>query len=325
MGLFSPPQTIILKEGSSAQQQLAALESLRGTLPPAAERQLEADIRNVQAGIAGENRIVYELKNSHMDMFVLQDLFLEHEGLTAQIDFLVLTPQRYFVLECKNLYGNIEVNSNGDFIRHLGGGRKEGMYSPIAQNRRHIELIHAMIRDSHSFMTNLLINKDLNDIYRPLVVFANPKSVLNDRYAKKDVKKCLVRADRLIDTMRTINEEAGLGREKTFKSTLRQNAEGFLSKHKENPVDYTAKYRELAKTSSDLSGPSAMPAGPIPANGGAADATAHGVQTVPQAIMCPKCGATMVLRTARQGPRAGKQFYGCSRFPACHGIVNVGE
>ena len=115
MGLFSPPQTIILKEGSSAQQQLAALESLRGTLPPAAERQLEADIRNVQAGIAGENRIVYELKNSHMDMFVLQDLFLEHEGLTAQIDFLVLTPQRYFVLECKNLYGNIEVNSNGDF------------------------------------------------------------------------------------------------------------------------------------------------------------------------------------------------------------------
>ncbi len=324
MGLFSPPETVVLKEGSSAQEQLAALESLRGTLPPAIEAQLEADIRNVQAGIAGENRILYELKNSHMDMFVLQDLFLEHDGLTAQIDFLVLTLRRIFVLECKNLYGNIEVNSNGDFIRHLGGGRKEGMYSPIAQNRRHVELIHSMLRDSRGFMTNLLLDRDFNDIYRPLVVFANPKSVLNDRYAKKNIKKCLVRADRLIDTIKAINREEGPGHEKTFKSTLRQSAEGFLSRHKENPVDYTAKYRELAKAASEQNGQRAKPAGSAPTNGSAANATTSETQAAPQ-IMCPKCGAPMVLRTARQGPRAGKQFYGCSRFPACHGIVNVGE
>jgi restriction system protein len=32
---------------------------------------------------------------------------------------------------------------------------------------------------------------------------------------------------------------------------------------------------------------------------------------------CPKCGAKLVLRTARKGPNAGKQFYGCSRWPSC--------
>ena len=32
---------------------------------------------------------------------------------------------------------------------------------------------------------------------------------------------------------------------------------------------------------------------------------------------CPKCGGELVLRTARKGPNAGKQFYGCSRFPGC--------
>ncbi len=31
----------------------------------------------------------------------------------------------------------------------------------------------------------------------------------------------------------------------------------------------------------------------------------------------------MQLRTARQGPNAGQQFYGCTRYPACKGIVNL--
>lgn len=35
--------------------------------------------------------------------------------------------------------------------------------------------------------------------------------------------------------------------------------------------------------------------------------------------LCPKCGSTMVLRTASKGAYAGSQFYGCSRFPACRG------
>jgi restriction system protein len=38
---------------------------------------------------------------------------------------------------------------------------------------------------------------------------------------------------------------------------------------------------------------------------------------------CPKCGAEVVLRTARQGPNAGKQFYGCSRYPACRYVRNL--
>ncbi len=32
---------------------------------------------------------------------------------------------------------------------------------------------------------------------------------------------------------------------------------------------------------------------------------------------CPKCGVTMVLRTARKGPNAGSRFWGCTNFPRC--------
>lgn len=34
---------------------------------------------------------------------------------------------------------------------------------------------------------------------------------------------------------------------------------------------------------------------------------------------CPLCDKQMVLRTARKGPRAGSQFWGCSGFPECKG------
>lgn len=37
---------------------------------------------------------------------------------------------------------------------------------------------------------------------------------------------------------------------------------------------------------------------------------------------CPKCGASMVRRTARKGSRAGKMFWGCPRYPVCKGTRN---
>jgi len=37
---------------------------------------------------------------------------------------------------------------------------------------------------------------------------------------------------------------------------------------------------------------------------------------------CPKCGSTMVLRTSKQGPNAGNEFWGCSAFPKCRAIAS---
>lgn len=38
---------------------------------------------------------------------------------------------------------------------------------------------------------------------------------------------------------------------------------------------------------------------------------------------CPQCGSRMVKRTAKKGANAGKEFWGCSTFPACKGIMNI--
>ena len=39
--------------------------------------------------------------------------------------------------------------------------------------------------------------------------------------------------------------------------------------------------------------------------------------------MCPVCGKMMVLRVYRNGPGAGKKYYGCMDSPKCGGIVAI--
>ncbi len=38
---------------------------------------------------------------------------------------------------------------------------------------------------------------------------------------------------------------------------------------------------------------------------------------------CPKCGGVMVMREVTKGPNVGDEFWGCSSFPKCRGVVNV--
>lgn len=38
---------------------------------------------------------------------------------------------------------------------------------------------------------------------------------------------------------------------------------------------------------------------------------------------CPQCGRPMVLRTAKSGRNSGKQFWGCSDYPDCKGVLRL--
>ena len=63
----------------------------------------------------------------------------------------------------------------------------------------------------------------------------------------------------------------------------------------------------------------------VPTTPARAESQAIGDGTDPDAPRCPVCGSTMVLRTAKRGARAGKKFWGCSEYPYCRGIINVGQ
>jgi four helix bundle suffix protein len=38
---------------------------------------------------------------------------------------------------------------------------------------------------------------------------------------------------------------------------------------------------------------------------------------------CPNCSKPMTIRKAASGKKAGKEFWGCTRYPECKGIINI--
>jgi len=63
--------------------------------------------------------------------------------------------------------------------------------------------------------------------------------------------------------------------------------------------------------------------GAQPTNIGATISSAPPSSAQPHGVSCPQCNSRMIRRTARRGPRAGKPFWGCSRYPSCRGTRNI--
>ncbi len=247
VGLFDKIKgPIFYKDDSEAEWQLEVLKELKQTASGEITDTIEKEIRLVEAGIAGEKQVRFELENSHIPMYVLHDLFYEYEGLTAQIDYLIITRKYQFVIECKNLYGNIEINSNGDFIRTFSYGRhskKEGIYSPVTQNRRHLELIKQIRGAEKNALLQIVFEKNFYNNYRSVVVLANPKTMLNAKFAKKEVRNQVIRADQLAEYIRKVDAEPDA---MSFNEKHMENlAQFFVSIHKQPKADYTEKFRIL--------------------------------------------------------------------------------
>ncbi|MGL4791335.1 MAG: nuclease-related domain-containing protein, partial [Anaerotignaceae bacterium] len=250
MGIFDKiKEPIFIKDDSTAVNQLKELKKLRNIVTEDLSEKLEEEIRNVEYGIAGEKTVRYELENSHMPMFVLHDLYFEHKGLTAQIDYLIITRKYNFVVECKNLYGDIEINNKGDFIRTINYGKgviKEGIYSPITQNRRHLELLKEIRKGAkNNFISKLFFEKHFYSNYRSVVVLSNPKTILRDNYARNEINEQVIKADQLVEYIRKINSDPK--KELISEKAMEDLAYFFLDRHKEEAVDYVEKLKKDLK------------------------------------------------------------------------------
>ncbi len=237
-------EPIVFKSNVDSLAQLEALREFANSAQPDISDWDSKDLRALESGIDGESQILFELSNSHLPMLILQDLRLEVDDLTSQIDFLVITHKVIFVIECKNLYGDIEVNDKGDFIRttqYKGHKNAEGIYSPVTQNTRHLDLIKNLrAQQRTNFITKSLFENSFAANYQSLIVLANPKTVLQLKYAPKMIKNQIIRADQLV---RVIKEKLAATKESImFESAMYELAELFVQNHQPNPNDYLGKY-----------------------------------------------------------------------------------
>ncbi|MGL5755436.1 MAG: NERD domain-containing protein [Paraclostridium sp.] len=230
---------VFTKEFNKNNKQIEELENLLQKASGKPRVFIENDINKLKYGSIGENNIYYELKNSFMPIVCLHDVRIEYDALVAQIDFVVITTKNIFVIECKNLIGDISVNNKGEFIRYKKNtyGKvvsKEGMYSPIVQNERHINVLKELLKDKLGYKQKL---KRIES----LVVIANPKTVINKKYAPKDISNKIIRYDQLINYISDIEQNKKI--DWLFIEEDMMNISDCLKKyHKDVEIDYISKY-----------------------------------------------------------------------------------
>ncbi|WP_368235743.1 NERD domain-containing protein [Clostridium perfringens] len=182
-----------LKEFTENNKQLEDLKILSEKVYGEKKKLIDRDIMYLTYGMEGEKNVSYEIKNSYIPMLVLHDIRIEDGESVAQMDYILITKSFILVLETKALSGDITVNESGEFIRYFKNRagkvyRKEGIYSPVAQNERHVRILTEYLKK------NKIIKK--YPIYS-CVVIANSKSVINKYKAPKEIQSQIIKYDQL--------------------------------------------------------------------------------------------------------------------------------
>lgn len=191
---------VVIKDAYSMDIEIARMQNelAEGGLSEKRVKELEKQIKLTEIGKSGEQSLLFELKNSFLPIMILHDIQIEHKDLKAQFDFIVITRQFFLVIEVKKYYGNITVNEKGEFIRTINRGsrtvHKEGMYSPVRQVERQVDVLRKMLMDNGVIERTPI---------RYVVAFANEKTVLDFKKAPMEVKDKVFRSDGIVSFLKS--------------------------------------------------------------------------------------------------------------------------
>ena len=251
---FRFKDTVFYKENSDLQSKYDALKKLNGEYPN--NEELLSELFIVKKGLDGENEIAYQLKKAHIGMYVLRDIKVKHEDLTAQIDYVIITPVYTYYVECKNLVGNITVTDKGDFIREFtinGRKIKKGMYSPLRQVEAQREVIRKIWESNSSAIKKFFASKNFDYYRRVLVVAANQDTILNTNRAPKEMKYKILRADALVRQIEYDLDHRGNDEYLESKKSMEEMAQSYVDLSSKEEINYYDYYKE--KYCNDVSAP----------------------------------------------------------------------
>ena len=242
---FRFKDTVFYKENSDLQNKYDALKKLNDKYPN--NDDILSELFIVKKGLDGENEIAYQLKKAHIGMYVLRDIKVKYEDLTAQIDYVIITPVYTYYVECKNLVGNITVTDKGDFIREFsinGKKIKKGMYSPLRQVEAQREVIRKIWESNSSAIKKFFASKNFDYYRRILVVAANQDTILNTNRAPKEMKYKILRADALIRQIEYDIDHRGNDEYLESKKGMEEMAQSYVDLSAKEEINYYDYYKE---------------------------------------------------------------------------------
>lgn len=259
-------------------------------------------------GKYGEYLVYKELKAYERDggKFLFNCYLPKDDGTTSEIDVILIHSTGVFVVESKNYSGWIFGNEKSRMWTQTlpnGKGRstKERFYNPIMQNRTHIKWLKNKIGETIPVYSIIAFSErcELKDV----TVESEDVRVIKRQIISKTVKYlgnqsllALSKMDveRVYEILYPYTQTTAYEKQQHIENI--QNT--FIASGKDIPEmtkDIKVTEQILVKNENDI----------------------DSVEKKQNKKICPKCGAEVILRTAKKGEHAGEQFYGCSRFPKC--------
>ena len=220
----------------------------------------------------------------------------KENGETTEIDVLLIKSDGIFVFESKNYSGWIfgdEKSKNWTQILPKGKGRshKQHFFNPIRQNEAHIKWLRNEVGDVLPIHSIIVFSERCT--LKKVTVSSREIQVI-----KRDVIKSAVEHAGCIQSRKLCQEEIDETYCKLYPFTQvseeqkLQHVQNIKMNHGTLQLNYQRIGVSKKIDKNELVSP-----------------------------ICPKCGALLVLRTAKKGINSGQQFYGCSNYPKCRYIL----
>lgn len=224
---------------------------------------------------------------------ILRNVYVPKDnGETSEIDVLFITQKGIFVIESKNYSGWIFGDEKaGYWTVMLPNKEKNRFYNPIKQNKTHMKWLGQYLRENIPLFS--------------IIVFSNRCELKKVAVESTDIR--VIKRDLLYAAVRDIWENVSdvLNDEKVNEvynklEMLTHVDQAMKAAHIEN-INKKFKPAEKPQTFKNE------------------------VQAAPQdsSLICPSCGGTLKLRSAKKGNNAGNSFYGCSNYPKCRYVKNI--
>lgn len=217
---------------------------------------------------------------------LIKNVTIPTEDGTTQIDHIIVSRFGVFVVETKNMRGWIFGAKRWDFWTQQIFKAKYQFQNPLRQNYKHTQTLQKLLNIDPDQLISVIVFVGGSTFKTEM-----PENVTYGgdyiRFIKSYTRTILSGPER-----REIIRKIESGRLTPSIQTSRKHAQ-----HVKQIV------AEKQKTPS---------------------ASAEAVTAIKEVKTCPKCGNNMVLRIAQKGPNAGNEFWGCSSFPKCRAIAELG-
>lgn len=137
-------------------------------------------------GMLGEHTVAYYLNKLPEDYYLWNDIVLQQNGYSVQIDHVVISIYGIFVIETKNYTGNIIGNDDCDQWTKNVYGYKYHFGNPIKQNHSHVNALRKLFSMPEHFFIPIVVflpGANLHCNTRGIILYAS--QLLDEIYKHK--------------------------------------------------------------------------------------------------------------------------------------------